>query len=281
MVTTVAAVYQQLILFGHACGIIGFIRTKLIISNRALIFISMIPEKRWLEWEQKVRTSDWWHWAAQMPDSHYTHQQEVRLTHHLEAVHQHVQALFERYDRPFWSQLKSLLPRLRIKPEVLKAELSLVALLHDIGKTKEDKTLVIPHPLTGKAAHMRHGVVSLMATMEILGKDLEAHPEVRQRIYRTVELHDMSYGLYRDFKRSGQKPTESKWAYIDQKVHTLSGAGLMYLLIFKLADTHGHAQLHDVSWFFETVREHYFEPKGLHLPVPTEADLDALPTAER
>lgn len=231
----------------------------------------------WKAYEQKVRASDWWELAARTADSHDHSQSHITLVHHLEAVHQNIHRLFEDYDRPFWHQILDLLPRLRIKSDMLKAELSLVALLHDIGKTKEDKSLVIPHPLTGKSAHMRHGVVSLMATMEILGKDLEAYPEVQKRIYRTVELHDMSYGLYREFTQTGEKPTGAKWTYIDRKVHALSGAGLMYLLIFKLADTHGHINLQDVRWFYETVNEHYFQPKGLQLPVPTVADLDALP----
>lgn len=230
----------------------------------------MIDQVQQETYIRKITASDWWSLAKETPDSHYAAKSGITLAHHLEAVHQHVQVLFQQADHPFWLALMALLPRLRVKRDDVFFELSLVALLHDIGKTKEDKSLVIPHPLTGKPAHMRHGIVGLMATMEILGKELEAYPERRQRIYRTVELHDMSYGLYRNFQSTGEMPTAAKWTYIDQKVHALSGAGLMYLLLFKLADIHGHSQVQDVVWFYETVHEQYFKPKGLSLPIPNE-----------
>jgi len=47
----------------------------------------------------------------------------------------------------------------------------------------------------------------------------------------------------------------------------------MYLLLFKLADIHGHHNVHDVIWFYETVQWQYFQPLGLALPIPTEKDI--------
>ena len=32
----------------------------------------------------------------------------------------------------------------------------------------------------------------------------------------------------------------------------------MYLLIFKLADIHGHTNIGDVIWFYKTVQQNYF-----------------------
>jgi len=98
-------------------------------------------------------------------------------------------------------------------------------------------------------------------------------PEKRSRIYRTVELHDMSYGLFREFVATGITPQNEKWNYINDKVHTLTGAGLLYLLLFKLADIHGHAEVDDVIWFYQSVKEQYFDLLHVNLPIPLEADI--------
>lgn len=195
------------------------------------------------------------------------------LSDHLLAVHQNVQEIFQRPDEGFFHEMFALLPRLGLRKTEVYEELSISALLHDLGKTKEDKSLVIPHPLTGKPAHMRHGVVSLMATMEIIGNDLLNWPERRNRIYRLVELHDMSYGLFREYRNTGNQPGVDKWDYINNKIHTLTGGGLYYLLLFKLADTHGHQSLADVTWFYASVKDEYFDQLHLPLPLPGMQDL--------
>ena len=219
-----------------------------------------------LHLEKIILQSDWWALAAETPDSHYSNNSGVMLSDHLLAVHENVERIFQYKNEGFFGQMFDLIPRLNLKKEEVYEELRIVALLHDIGKVKEDKTLVIPHPLTGKPAHMRHGVVSLMATMEIIGSDLLNWPERRNRIYRTVELHDMSYGLFREYHSTGNLPGNDKWDYINNKIHTITGGGLYYLLLFKLADTHGHANFSDVTWFYENVKKEYFD--RLHLPIP-------------
>jgi hypothetical protein len=145
--------------------------------------------------------------------------------------------------------------------------------LHDIGKTEEDKTLVIPHPLTGKPAHKRHGLVSLIAAMEILETDLAFLHLSRNHIYRTIELHDMSYGLFREHQNTRIVPPYSRWTSINNKIHTQPAAGLLYLLIFKLADIHGHANISDVLWFYNTAKESYFNKLQIDLPIPVESDI--------
>ena len=47
----------------------------------------------------------------------------------------------------------------------------------------------------------------------------------------------------------------------------------MYLLIFKLADIHGHANLGDVVWFYNIAQEHYYSKLNIQLPIPTEKDI--------
>jgi hypothetical protein len=112
-----------------------------------------------------------------------------------------------------------------------------------------------------------------MAAMEIIGVELAQFPEKRNRIYRTVELHDMSYGLFREYLATGAAPAEEKWNYINNKICSITGAGLLYLLLFKLADIHGHANIADVTWFYENVKEQYFDFLGFDLPVPAESDI--------
>lgn len=223
--------------------------------------------------ETKIIASGWWRKAAITVDSHYGPNSNIMLTHHLQAVHQNVDIIFNQPENGFYKALFTLLHRLHLNKEALRTELKIIALLHDIGKTEEDKTLVIPHPLTGKPAHKRHGLVGLMAAMEILASDLDGMPESKNHIYRTVELHDMSYGLFREHQSTRIVPPFSKWKYINHKIHTQPAAGLMYLLIFKLADIHGHENISDVLWFYNSVKANYFNPLGIDLPVPAEIDI--------
>jgi HD domain len=223
--------------------------------------------------ETKIKNSIWWKAASNTIDNHYSNHSGIMLTHHLLAVYNNIESIFNQPATGFYGELFALLPTLQLHKEEVKDELKIVALLHDIGKPLEDKSLVMPHPLTGKPAHKRHGLVGLMAAMEIIGADLAHWPEKKSRIYRTVELHDMSYGLFREFMATGNIPLNEKWHYINNKVHTLTGAGLMYLLLFKLADIHGHDNISDIIWFYETVKEQYFNQLNIDLPIPTDADI--------
>ena len=223
--------------------------------------------------EIKIKNSLWWKNAADTIDSHYSNSSDVMLSHHLMAVHNNIEAIFNKPAVGFYGKMFGLIPLLKLNAEEVKEELKIAALLHDIGKPGEDKELVIPHPLTGKPAHKRHGLVSLMAAIEIIGTDLDQVPEKRNRIYRTVELHDMSWGLFKEYLDTGSLPEKERWNYINNKIHNLTGGGLLYLLLFKLADVHGHAKIHDVTWFYNTVKEHYFDLLNIELPIPTEADI--------
>jgi len=223
--------------------------------------------------EEKIKRSAWWQQAAVTVDSHYCNTSGIMLTHHLQVVHDNVEAIFQQQATGFYGNLFNLLQQLNINKEELKSELKVVALLHDIGKTAEDKLLLIPHPLTGKPAHKRHGLVSLMAAMEIVGPDLINMETRRAHIYRTIELHDMSYGLFREHQETRIMPPYSRWTSINHKIHSLPAAGLMYLLVFKLADIHGHDNIADVLWFYHAAKENYFNQLHIELPVPEESDI--------
>ena len=223
--------------------------------------------------EEKIRLSNWWSMARSMPDSHYHKNSGIMLTDHLEAVYDNVEDIFSRPETGFYGRLFDLLRNMKMNKARVKDELKIVSLLHDIGKTKEDKTQVIPHPLTGKPAHLRHGIVGLMATMEIIGADLIPFPQQQKNIYRTVELHDISYGLFREFNVTGNIPQKDKLHYIGNKIHEIPSIGLLYLLIFKLADTHGHDNLTDIIWFYHVAQERHFSHLNIHLPVPDVKDI--------
>lgn len=223
--------------------------------------------------ESKIRDSDWWKKASCMVDSHHSNTSGVMLTHHLEAVYEHIETIFTQPEEGFYGDIFALLRRLQLDKEQVKNELKIVALLHDIGKTEEDKSLLMPHPLTGKTAHKRHGLVGLIAAMEIFGADIEHLPDHKKRIYRTVELHDMSYGLFREYTQTGDIPKAERLRYIDHKIHQVTGAGMLYLLLFKLADIHGHDDVGDVIWFYNVVKENFFKELAIELPVPEESDI--------
>ncbi len=223
--------------------------------------------------ENKIKESHWWKTAENTVDNHYSNNSGIMLSDHLLAVYNNIETIFNKPATVFYGNMFSLLPQLQLQKDEVKDELKIVALLHDIGKTQEDKTLVIPHPLTGKPAHKRHGLVGLIAAMEILGEELKPYPEKKMRIYRTVELHDMSYGLFREYEINGVIPQNDRLNYINNKIHTVTGGGLFYLLLFKLADIHGHANITDVLWFYNTVKENYFDLLEIELPIPVEADI--------
>jgi hypothetical protein len=223
--------------------------------------------------ENKIRQSNWWTKAAATIDSHYSNTSGVMLTHHLETVYDNVGLIFNQPEEGFTGELFTLIRSLKLHKEQVLQELKIIALLHDIGKTEQDKSQIIPHPLTGKAAHLRHGIVGLMAAMEIIGEDLIPFPQQQISIYRTVEMHDVSYGLYREFKLTGNIPSTEQLIKINHKIHPTQGAGLMYLLLFKLADIHGHANLGDVVWFFNIAQEYYYSTLNIQLPIPTEKDI--------
>jgi hypothetical protein len=222
---------------------------------------------------EKIKSSEWWALACNTVDSHYSNDSGVMLSHHLEAVYDNVVAIFTAPPTAFYTALFDLLKQFDLTQEAVFRELKVIALLHDIGKPREDKSLIIAHPLTGKDAHRRHGLVSLMATMDILGNDLADNPAAQQRIYRTVELHDMSYGLFRTFLATGDVPKFERWNYINNKIYPSTAVGLLYLMIFKLADIHGHGKIDDVLWFYETVQQHYFDYIQVTIPIPKEEDI--------
>ena len=225
------------------------------------------------ETEHLIRQSSWWRKAALTPDRHEHCSSGVMLTDHLEAVVRNVQEVFRMPPEGFYGQLFILMGELGITRQQLEDELRVVALLHDVGKTEEDKSRVIDHPLTGKPAHKRHGLVGLLAAIEILGEVLGDDPGCRDRIYRTIELHDISYGLFREYRAARVVPGFERWSYINDKIFPRAGAGLLYLLVFKLADTHGHADVQDVEWFYRNVKQHYFDAIGLELPLPAPQDI--------
>jgi hypothetical protein len=223
--------------------------------------------------EQLIKQSHWWKTAAVTVDNHYSNNSGIMLTDHLQQVYKNVDTIFKQPENGFYGALFNLLKQLNVDKEELKNELKVVALLHDIGKPVEDKKMVMPHPLTGKPAHKRHGLAGLMAAMEILAPSLDEIPEKRDRIYRTIELHDMSYGLFREYQATLVIPPHDRWTYINHKIHILPAAGIIYLLIFKLADVHGHENISDVIWFYHAVKSNYFNQLLINLPIPTEADI--------
>lgn len=223
--------------------------------------------------ETKIRRSHWWVKASNTVDNHYSNDSGIMLTHHLEAVCGNIENIFRQPATGFYGDMFNLLQQLQLDKSQVEKELRIVSLLHDIGKPEEDKSQIIPHPLTGKSAHMRHGVVSMMAAMEIIGTDLIPFPRQQNNIYRTIELHDMSYGLFREFNATGNIPQADRLHYISNKINLKPSAGLVYLLLFKLADIDGHENIADVIWFYNVVKENYFNQLKIELPIPEEKDI--------
>jgi hypothetical protein len=221
----------------------------------------------------KIMHSSWWLRATQCVDSHYSNIDGVMLSDHLLAVTENIDKIFNYHYTPFLTKLFAALPALNIDPGQLCAELKVVSMLHDIGKVEYDKSKLILHPIHGHYTIKRHSIVSLYAALDILeGEDLLSDP-IKKRIYSVIEEHDVSYGLFCEWIRTGKLPGYDRWKELNNKIDESLGVGLMYLLFFKLADTHGHWNITDVIWFYKQVNGNYFNRLGIDLPIPTENDI--------
>lgn len=222
---------------------------------------------------EKIQNSVWWRKATQCFDRHYDESDGIMLTDHLIAVTENVKELFNQPHNLFLHNMFELSQMLKLNIEKVKEELLIIAMLHDIGKIEDDKSLYVDHPLNGELVLYRHPVASVNAAIDILGNEPSLSNDEKLRIYWTIEQHDISYGLFREYIKKAHVPSFQTWKYINNNISTIPGAGLLYLLLFKLADIHGHANIADVIWFYSTVKENYYNPLGIKLPVPLEKDI--------
>lgn len=221
----------------------------------------------------KIRQTNWWAKAINCKDRHHDEESGIMLSDHLNAVACLIDKIFSNTKSLFISDLLSLLKIFQLDKQKMQQELHIVALLHDIGKTADDKTTLIEHPLTGKKVAKRHPVVGVRAAIDILGPETILSDIDKIRIYHLIDEHDNSYSLYRQFRKTGIEPKFKSWENLNNKIDNRKGVGIFYLLIFKLADVDGHESVEDVIWFFETVKSNYFGPLGISLPMPNENDI--------
>lgn len=221
----------------------------------------------------KIRHSVWWRRASTCVDPHYSNTSGVMLVDHLTAVTDNVERIFTARHYSFLTRLFLVVEQMGLCKEKIREELKIVAMLHDIGKTEDDKSVLMLHPLTGELAPKRHSIVGVLAAKDILDHCDLLSEEEKGTIYSVVEQHDVSYGLFRESKELKKKPSFERWQQLNAKISDQDGVGLLYLLLFKLADIHGHCNIEDVIWFFDATSQTYFRPLDLQLPVPRESDI--------
>ncbi|MEI6946222.1 hypothetical protein V9K67_03400 [Paraflavisolibacter sp. H34] len=222
---------------------------------------------------EKIRQSSWWVRAGHCVDSHFSAASGVMLADHLNAVTAKTRKIFSNRQSPFLAELFGLFPLLGMDKAQVREELKLVSLLHDLGKIEDDKTKLVLHPVHKYLTCKQHAIVSVFAAMDILGDEPSLSAGEKRRIYALIEEHDVSYGLYKEWRQTGQMPSFARWRELNDKISDREGVGLLYLLVFKLADTHGHRCIFDVVWFFNAVKTHYFDLLGLNLPLPQASDI--------
>ena len=206
-----------------------------------------------MDLETAIKESEWWYQAEQMPDRHFDPCAGVSLADHLQAVHDNLRFLRPfKGEREYFSQLRLALVRAGLDLSETADVLATVALLHDIGKTREDKDAEVEDPLTGKSARMRHPMISVVAASELLPDNLYG----RDRILALIKEHDTPYSWHMQFQKAGQVPKRRSWSRLDRKIDpNEDGTGLILLSLFKFADIHGHRDVEDVPWFMEQALE--------------------------
>ncbi len=226
--------------------------------------------------ESVIKTSRWWRDAEEMPDRHYDQASGISLADHLEAVRRNLRVLGPYEGRHiYFERLQESLETNGVDLAWAHALLVPVALLHDIGKTKEDRKAEGLHPLTKKTVRMSHPMLGLNAALELLPDDLSG----RETMLALIEEHDTPYSWYRQFQKTQEIAGPAAWARLDRRIDPHEdGTGLLLLSIFKIADIDGHEDVADVSWFIEKADEHYLHAKGKNLPIPDRAALESLGT---
>lgn len=224
--------------------------------------------------EQAIRKSIWWRDAKKMPDRHYPESSGITLADHLERVQENVRLILSSDGLDgYFEDLRKALINMGLDPLEMFDVLRPVALLYDIGKTREQKDTEGEHPLTRKSVKMRHPVVSLLAAIDILTVDQKC----RKTIFALVEEHDTPFSWYMQFKKSGVIPKRKSWARLDRKIDSREdGTGLILLSVFKIADIDGHADVSDVSWFIDQLNMNFLRENGKYLPVPDQIAIQRL-----
>ena len=222
---------------------------------------------------EKIRQTNWWAKTTSYNDRHYETSSGIMLSDHLNSVFTSIDKIFNDTESQFISDLFLLFDLLGLEKESVRQELHIVSLLHDIGKTEDDKTQKIIHPLKKELVAKRHPVIGVQAAIDILSLEPTLSDIQKARIYYLIDEHDTPYGLYRQFEKTGVVPEFKSWNKLNNKIDGKNGVGLLYLLIFKLADIDGHESIDDVIWFFIAAKDKYFDQIGLQLPIPNEGDL--------
>ncbi len=224
--------------------------------------------------ETTIKSSDWWRQAQAMQDRHYHSLPGVMLADHLEQTMRNLTSILSiNNSLPFVVQLQSAMISAGLTLKWALQILAPVALLHDIGKTKEEKRVEGKHFLTGKIVKMRHAGIGVIAAQEILPSMFDG----REVILALIEEHDTPYLWFIQHQKNGQIPSAKSWARLDRKIDSRAdGTGLILLCLFKLADIDGHENVDDVLWFIEQANGNYLRGKGKWLSVPDQEAIRSL-----
>ncbi len=221
--------------------------------------------------ENNILASSWWAAAERTADRHGLSGAGATVADHLLAVHRMVELLLQSDDAvdPYVGELRRRLDGAGV-PATVAADLRIVALLHDIGKPREDKQETTVHPLSGKRVPRRHPVVGAGAALELIPDSFSR----KDLIAALVAKHGTGWSWYRQWASSGQVPSRKAWRRLDRGLPAgREGLGVVHLVLFKLADVDGHVDLQDVRWFVRRANQALLDDLDLSLPVP---DLEAL-----
>ena len=225
---------------------------------------------------EKIYLSSWWEQAKLYPDRHSPKDSGVMLSDHLVSVMNNSDRIFNPDpDNSYYEQLYVYLLDTEFDLSRCNGILTIVSLLHDIGKPVDDKEKEIEHPIKKTLVKKRHPVLGVCSAFEILDGQSEFNEDEKRIIYNLIDEHDTPFSWFRQFEKSKVIPDFKSWKKLDNKISVERGDnfGIIMLALFKLADIDGHESLADLFWFYEQLNEKYLNILGKPMPIPTENDL--------
>lgn len=224
--------------------------------------------------EKIIKESKWWKTAQSYPDRHFPVDANTSLAAHILAVYNGIDKLFDlNSNEKFIQEINAFFIEYNLNRAKIIEVLKITILLHDIGKPYDDKWHIVDSEIVHKVKKVKHEYLGEKIALLLLPDQYE----YKKLISKLVRKHDKPYRWYKKSQYLNFIPNYNDWRKLDCSIiDNNSGLGIIYLILIKLIDTHGHFHLNDVFWFIQNANNTYLSTLKIKFPIPNEKDLRKL-----